>query len=288
MINSSNSSVGKGNTKPSQQESPKKNWCFTVHNYEQKDIDLLNKFLSSNSSYIMAKELGKSGETPHLQGFASFKTKQRFSALIKLELTNKAHWEPAKGTKDHNINYIMKENGTKYGDLVPETIDCLSYDQLYKWQRDTVDLIQTKPDHRTIWWLWGPKNMGKTEIIRYLNINYKIPFSYGGSVNDVINLAFNNIKGAKAFIFSLTRSKKNKISYDALEQLKDGCISNNKFETGCFCINRPHIFVFANEPPEDDHYEEKLSSDRLKVIKVSPKIKRYIFDKDYSSSEEEE
>jgi len=105
-------------------------------------------------------------------------------------------------------------------------------------------------------------------MVRYLAVKFNVPFSYGGSVSDIMNLAFNNIKGAKCFVFCLTRVKQNKISYDALEQLKDGLISNNKYETGCFVINRPHVFVFANKPPDNDEEEDYMSSDRLCVHEI--------------------
>jgi len=69
---------------------------------------------------LYGKEKGASG-TPHLQGYVTFKQQKRLSALKKLLPT--AHWEPAKGTSQHNYDYIANNpekpnpDYIEYGDI---------------------------------------------------------------------------------------------------------------------------------------------------------------------------
>jgi len=240
-------------------------YFFTYHIQSDESFEQaftkLEGFYPLCKTYIFAEEHGKSGDTPHIQGACVLKVKMRASTISKDYFKNPVASYKLKSWK-RAFEYCCKENGRKVSsETVPEPIECMKI--LKTWQQECYDIYNCKPDHRSIHWFYGGKNTGKTEMVRYMAIHHKIPFSYGGSVSDVMNLAFNNIKGCKAFIFCLTRIKKNRISYDALEQLKDGLISNNKYETGCFVINRPHVFVFSNVPPEDDEFEERMSSDRF-------------------------
>jgi len=63
-------------------------------------------------------------------------------------------------------------------------------------------------------------------------------------------------------IFGYARSKENYISYEALEEIKDGLFFSGKYESGMVCINPPHVVVLCNFAPD----ESKLSKDRW-VIK---------------------
>lgn len=80
-------------------------WCFTLNNYSELDIAVLKDI--SVKSIIVGKEVGESG-TPHLQGFIKFNTAKRLIAVKKI--LDKAHWETAKGSDDHNLVYCSKDN----------------------------------------------------------------------------------------------------------------------------------------------------------------------------------
>lgn len=81
----------------------KKSWSFTINNYNDSDIKLLDDL---EVSYIVyGKEVGELG-TPHLQGFVTFRKSTRLPALKKIHPT--AHWEPAKA-EDAAANYCMKD-----------------------------------------------------------------------------------------------------------------------------------------------------------------------------------
>lgn len=84
-------------------------WCFTINNYTEQSLLRLKQDLSSISiNYaIIAKEIGENN-TPHLQGFISFKERQRFTQMKKLMPT--AHLEQAKGNDKQNEDYCKKQD----------------------------------------------------------------------------------------------------------------------------------------------------------------------------------
>lgn len=78
-----------------------RNWCFTLNNYDQKDIDTLTQ---SSCKYIFQEEKGAEG-TPHLQGLLCFDNAVSFNSIKKI--IPRAHIEPCKN-KNASINYCSK------------------------------------------------------------------------------------------------------------------------------------------------------------------------------------
>jgi len=225
------------------------------------------------SKYVFSEEHGKSGKTPHIQGAFILKGKVKYRASTLqnnffkngVTLRKLNNWEAA-------FKYCRKEgNKIVTSEKIPPEPEVMKASELLPWQRQAYDIFLAKPNKRHIYWFYGSKNTGKTEMARFLWFNHNVPFSHGGEVENIMNLAYNNMDSeCNCFVFCLTRFKQNRISYDALERLKDGMISNNKYETGCKCLPvRPHVFVFANAPPVEDPDEELMSSDRFVVIKCS-------------------
>ena len=80
-------------------------WCFTLHNYEDSDIDSLNNL---NSSYIVyGKETCPTTQRQHLQGYFEFHNQITGSALKKK--IPKAHLIMSNGTAEQNQIYCKKE-----------------------------------------------------------------------------------------------------------------------------------------------------------------------------------
>ena len=72
-----------GNTKISRVV-PSKYWCFTLNNYNSKDLETLEtSFKNSGVKYVIGEEIGEETKTPHLQGFISSVTKLRPSEKFK-------------------------------------------------------------------------------------------------------------------------------------------------------------------------------------------------------------
>jgi len=90
-----------------------RNWCFTVNNWKEADLECLKKLEGTQVKYMVhGKEVGESG-TPHLQGFVIFLNPKRFSEAKKV-LPWGCHLEQAKGTWEHNLAYCTKEDTNAY------------------------------------------------------------------------------------------------------------------------------------------------------------------------------
>lgn len=98
---------------PNGQVKQSKYWVFTLNNYtdeeEQALLQLPNK---KKCKYIcFGKEIGESG-TIHLQGYVEFSKKKSLGGLRKT-LSNRAHYEPRRGTQEEAIVYTKKDGDWK-------------------------------------------------------------------------------------------------------------------------------------------------------------------------------
>ncbi len=78
-----------------------------------------------------------------------------------------------------------------------------------------------------------------------------------------------NGEGPKIVILDVPRTKSAEyISYESIENIKNGCFFSGKYEGGMVRFNKPHIIVFANEPPESS----RMSADRWNITQLAPPI----------------
>lgn len=90
-----------------------RNWCFTLNNYTEDEVEALTTWGVKNTSYlIFGKEIGEEKATPHLQGYLEFTNAHRGSALKKL-LNGRLHWSARIGTALQASNYCKKGDQTK-------------------------------------------------------------------------------------------------------------------------------------------------------------------------------
>lgn len=269
---SSNSSTEvEGNTNPTsspkKQISPSKMWCFTLNNYTKEEYSSIISIIKETCKYgIIGKEIGECG-TPHLQGYIKFKIKKRPLSVFS---NKRIHWEKCKGSQSENIEYCKKDNDYIIIDPEIEDMDLITYDKMYLWQRDILNIIDTKPDKRSIHWYWSENGgVGKTEIQKWLCIN-KGAIMLSGKASDVRNGIIQYKKEydrtPRLILYNIPRSfNKEYLSYESLENIKDMCFYSGKFEGGMICGPCPHLFVFANCLPEI----EKLSIDRWIIKEIT-------------------
>jgi Putative viral replication protein len=85
-----------------------KNWCFTLNNYSEEDVDNLQNLVGTHECVyiIFGKEIGESG-TPHLQGFVSF-SKRTYLTEVKKRVSERAHLELSRMVPE-SIEYCKKD-----------------------------------------------------------------------------------------------------------------------------------------------------------------------------------
>lgn len=244
--------------------SPALRWCFTYNNYPlDYKISLVPRFQELCKKYIIGEEKGESG-TPHLQGAIWLKAKARPTSL---NLPKQIHWEPMRN-EEASYTYCKKDDiFIEYG--FPAPIKTLSI--LRPWQADAERLIiDNEPDGRSLYWFYDNKGgAGKSAFCKYMYIKHNALIIQGGKLADIINIIFNsNMDKIKCLIIDIPRNTGNKISYNAIECILNGMITNTKYETGIKVFNPPHVIVFSNEEPE----LFKLSLDRWIVKNIEGSV----------------
>lgn len=226
------------------------NWTDQEYKYLCASVPTICK------KWVIAKEVGEGG-TPHLQVYLSLKKKMRIKSLHAVKGLERASMRKCRN-EEALIEYCKKDGDYIQGGF-PKPIKIIS--QLREWQLEVENIYLGPVDDRKIYWFWdGEGGKGKSALVKYFVVKYHALFCDGGKKSDLINLVFNNnMDDCNLVIWDLPRSSKGGISYATLEAVKNGLVCNTKYETGVKAFNPPHIFVFANFPPED---LSALSADR--------------------------
>lgn len=263
---------GLGNTKKPRVRS--RAWFFTWNNYTAVEMAQIHKkFTEINGlSFAFQEETGKEG-TKHLQGVIRFKNPMGMA--FQDEYSNKIHWERCRSWKKA-IKYCTKRD-TRSGKVlhniaglkVRKSIkDPLAGKELYAWQNKVLDILNKEPEDRLIYWIWDPRgNSGKSSLAKHLVLK-RNALVVGGRARDaqfaIANLVNDedNARDPDIVIFDIARSQLNKVSYVAIESIKNGMFFSSKYESGQCVFNVPHVLVFANAEPAYGN----LSLDRWVII----------------------
>lgn len=256
-----------GNTKISSVRS--RAWCFTLNNYSNEDILFFSDTLDTEK-YAFQEEVGENN-TPHLQGIVYFKNARTFHQLKQLH--GRAHWEKTKSIKD-SFTYCTNANkrapqGQVYskGFTVKKTLKLISEENFYPYQKEILNICMQEPDERYIYWFWEPNgNVGKTAIIKYLLNRFKNTAYYisGGKAADICSQINDFDADIELFLVNFPRTSEGFVSYNGIEQVKDGLTSSGKYKGGFKLFNPPHVLIMANFPPDTS----TLSSDRWKIYEI--------------------
>jgi len=132
----------------------------------------------------------------------------------------------------------------------------------YPWQQRILDIVESPPMDRDIWWIYDPfGNSGKTYLARYLVDSKGAFYSNGGKGSDICF----TYDGEGIVIFDYVRDSKEYVNYGVIEQIKNGILTSGKYESTTKRFKKPHVFIFANFRAEDG----KFSQDRLRVIELN-------------------
>lgn len=129
------------------------------------------------------------------------------------------------------------------------------------WQQQVVQTLAQEPHDRRIDWIIDYEGgKGKTFLAKHLVTKQQAFYTNGGKAIDI----FHAYQGQRIVIFDFVRETQDFVNYGAIEAIKNGIMSSNKYDSTLKVYNTPHVVVFANFPPQ----ENKLSKDRLNVITI--------------------
>jgi len=207
---------------------------------------------------ILGEEICPKTGKIHWQGYLEFYKPIRMTGVKNCFNDKTIHLGIRFKSRENARDYCKKDNKfIEYG--FPQPIKTLSI--LRPWQADAERLIiDNTPDGRSVYWYYDLKGgVGKSAFCKYMYIKHKALIIQGGKLADIINIIYNsNMDKINCVIVDIPRNTGNKISYNAIECILNGMITNTKYETGIKVFNPPHVIVFSNEEPE----LFKLSLDR--------------------------
>lgn len=134
---------------------------------------------------------------------------------------------------------------------------------LREWQEELAKELNGKPHDRKIIWYVDPKgNSGKSWMRMWLIDKMKAFLILGGRKADICS-AYDY---QRLIVCDIAKSADDFVHYDLLEQLKDGCVFDSKYESKFKTTGRNHVVVFSNAEPD----YTKLIEDRWDVRFLSP------------------
>lgn len=272
-----------------EEQQPKKRqtqvWVYAFR-YSDHSIDIMSKheaLIAMLETYAekWIFQLEDTGENPHFQGYMRLKEKRRKNQMVNIfndEGFSGAYVEPASTAgKLQLAKYAMKEETRVQGPWADHPIylgqDLMKKENFFHWQDQVYKIYQSPPKQRKVYWIWEPHgSTGKTMFAKYMAYHHNVPVLSYGNAGDLLNLV-SKLKERKAYIFNLPRSKPKDFHatdiYNTMENIKDGMFINTKYETCMVLMSVPHVFVFANYPPD----MEKLSLDRWCVLRIDESLR---------------
>lgn len=261
-----------GNTNSSSSRfTASKHFVFTWNNYLAPMAPKI-LFEKLGAFFIYQEETGLSG-TRHLQGYVCFKNKTRPTELKEMK---GVHWEKCRDIEAAK-KYCCKEE-TRTGQIfhnIPlpkdkKPIRMLEFANFYEWQKDVWTIANSEPDDRTIHWFYEEDgNHGKSALVKRMVATIPDCVLVGGKgadmKNGIVNYMLDGNDYPAVVLIDIPRSVDTKyVSYQGIEEVKNGCFFSTKYESRMVIGNSPTVIVFANYPPP----EEKLSADRWNIKKI--------------------
>jgi len=148
------------------------------------------------------------------------------------------------------------------------------------WQQELLDEVKTKPDSRHVLWYYDPfGNSGKSFIAKHMGM-YRGAFvstkanTYHVATSIDEFLKQNGSNSILVVIFNFTRQQACHKIYQALEELKDGMITSEKYKGRTMYFPHPHLVCMANYIPDI----ETMTPDRwdIRTLQNDKVVKRYV------------
>jgi len=154
------------------------------------------------------------------------------------------------------------------------------------WQKDLVEELKNSPSPRKIHWYFDHYgNSGKSFFAKHFGM-YKGAFVSTKANTYHIATALDEYIRANGqdsvliVIFNFTRQQESRNIYQALEELKDGMVTSEKYKGRTMFFPNPHLVCFANYLPDIT----TVTQDRwdIRVLQNEKVVKRYVDKKIFS------
>lgn len=239
-------------------------WVFTLNNYtceEEKSLSLGGERIK----YITwGRERGESG-TPHLQGFVQFKAPTSLRQVK--EISERAHWEIARGNNDQAITYCHKDGDYfEWGDRPAQgkrndmeelkelvfagksgvELARAHFGSYVRYQRGIEKVVQQVRRERekippVVKYIWGPTGSGKT---RFAYDNHEDIWTYPGKG------WFDGYSGQKVALLDDLRADDG-LSFGFLLRLLDRYPLDVPVKGGHVVWDPEIIYITSNIKPEE-------------------------------------
>lgn len=231
-------------------------------------------WFKEGKKYAVQEEICPETKKAHLQGYVSFSnarcllaTRKRFTGLAHIEKVRSA-WASEEYCKKVNTRL---EGGELYLKGVRAPVRDPMAGLTYRgWQMEIATILGTEAEGRNIFWYWEPLGgVGKSCFVKHLCLTMEGVLMMSGKAADMKYGIVKHLEKGLEFntlLIDLPRSRENKVSYEGIEEIKNGCFYSTKFESGQVVMNFPHIVIFSNFEPKPD----KMSKDRFIVRLIEP------------------
>lgn len=256
----------KSNTKENFQA---RHWIATIskkvliENKLENETDFLEFLKKICLEYICQLEKGEGG-FEHYQCYLH--TDKKYFKELSRELFN-SHVEMCKSK--HAVQYYCEKQESKIGTTHKwkrgkyDNIKTLKFEQMYDWELEIINIIEKEADDRKIYWYWDEMGgCGKTSFCKYLVIKHDAIY-VKGKKGDMLYVAA-QFPDSNIVLIDLSRTVEERVPYEAIEDLKNGLYMSGKYESSFIVRNPPHMFIFANFPPD----EKALSKDRWQIREI--------------------
>lgn len=134
----------------------------------------------------------------------------------------------------------------------------------YDWQSNLLEIISGPPSPRFVYFVVDKDgNSGKSWFCSYVEKN--ICGSQVMKCGKRDDMAFELFDNPTVILVDVSRSSSEFLSYQFLEDIKDGRVFSPKYESYTKRFNSPHLIVMMNSEPD----ATKLSTDRYIIINIS-------------------
>lgn len=124
-----------------------RNFCFTLNNYTDDEINWLeNDFLNNCNYFIYGKEICPSTGTPHLQCYVNLKNPKSFNGLKKL-LGNRYSIRQCNGTPKQNYDYCSKDGDFKEFGELPKQGKRNDLEDIYDMIKENKSILDISNNH---------------------------------------------------------------------------------------------------------------------------------------------